>query len=363
MKYNFIAAIAIAASVLSLQSCKNSGSKERDTEKESELAKQEYAIAKNQVEVMTLERKMFNKQLVCNGRLEAVRRSGVSFQAQGILASIKVKDGDVVKKGQILAELDKEQLQSSMEQAQLAYDKAVLNLADRLLEYGYTLSDTASIPAEKRRIIYINSGYADALISYRNAQRNLQNAELRAPYSGKVVSVKAKEYESAGAFCTLIDDSYMTVRFNVLETEYDFVHVGQVVRVTPFNDNKCVIDGSVVSVNPSVDDHGQIAVTARVQNNGNLLDGMNVRILLENSVPDQLVVPKSAVVIRDNMEVLFRYIDGIARWTYVKVLLSNTMEHVVEANKERGAELNVGDLVITSGNLNLGDDAPVELVK
>jgi hypothetical protein len=32
---------------------------------------------------------------------------------------------------------------------------------------------------------------------------------------------------------------------------------------------------------------------------------------------------------------------------------------VVEPNKERGADLNVGDLIITAGNLNLGDDAPV----
>jgi len=39
--------------------------------------------------------------------------------------------------------------------------------------------------------------------------------------------------------------------------------------------------------------------------------------------------------------------------------MSNTMEHVVEPNKDRGADLNIGDLIITSGNLNLGDDAEV----
>ena len=107
--------------------------------------------------------------------------------------------------------------------------------------------------------------------------------------------------------------------------------------------------------------NGQIAVTAQVPGADELMDGMNVRITVENSVPNQMVVPKSAVVIRDNMEVLFR-IDpetGHSLWTYVNVLMSNTTEHVVEANKDRGAELNVGDRIITSGNLNLGDDAEV----
>ena len=42
---------------------------------------------------------------------------------------------------------------------------------------------------------------------------------------------------------------------------------------------------------------------------------------------------------------------------------SNTTEHVIEANKDRGAEINVGDLVITSGNLNLGDNASVVIVE
>jgi hypothetical protein len=120
-----------------------------------------------------------------------------------------------------------------------------------------------------------------------------------------------------------------------------------------------VLKGSILSINPTVDQSGQISVTAQVPGSDKLMDGMNVRITVQNSITGQMVVPKSAVVIRDNMEVLFRYKDGHAEWTYVNVLMSNTTQHVVEANKDRGAELNLGDLIITSGNLNLGDDAAV----
>ena len=75
----------------------------------------------------------------------------------------------------------------------------------------------------------------------------------------------------------------------------------------------------------------------------------------------RLVVPKSAVVIRDNEYVLFRYVDGRARWTYVHIVMDNSESYAVEANVERGPELEEGDAVIISGNLNLSDDSEVRI--
>ena len=108
-----------------------------------------------------------------------------------------------------------------------------------------------------------------------------------------------------------------------------------------------------------MDKNGQIAVTASVKNDGTLIDGMNVRVTVEKDVPDRLVVPKSAVVIRDNLEVLFRHKDGKALWTYVHTVMSSGDSYVVVPNTDRGAELNEGDEVIVSGNLNLADGSTV----
>lgn len=340
--------------------CKGKKDKEA-TEDTTEMARGSYSAEKNVVTVVPLERKVFNKQLVCNGKLEAQSKVTVQFEAQGKIAQINVRDGQKVQKGQVMASLDKEQPRRQLEQARLAFDKAEMNLADRLLDYGYTLADTARIPADQKRVIYINSGFIDAQMALENAERTYRQCDLKAPFSGKVASLKGRVHEQGGQLCTLIDDSRYIVRFSVLETEYKFVRTGQQVLVSPFVDADVVLKGTILSINPTVDQNGQIAVTAQVPGSDKLMDGMNVRITVENSVPDQLVVPKSAVVIRDNMEVLFR-IDpntGHSLWTYVNVLMSNTTEHVVEPNKDRGAELNVGDRIITSGNLNLGDDAEV----
>lgn len=355
--YRIIGVLVVAALV-----CGCKGKKESDAgEDTTQMARGSYSAEKNVVTVVPLERKVFNKQLVCNGKLEAQSKVTVQFEAQGKIAQINVRDGQKVQKGQVLASLDKEQPRRQLEQARLAFDKAEMSLADRLLDYGYTLADTSRIPAEQKRVIYINTGFIDAQMALDNAERTYRQCDLKAPFTGKVASVKGRQYEQGGQLCTLIDDSRYLVRFSVLETEYGFVHVGQPVLVTPFVNNDVTLKGSIISINPTVDQNGQISVTAQVPGADELMDGMNVRITVENSVPNQLVVPKSAVVIRDNMEVLFRIdpVTGHSLWTYVNVVMSNTMEHVVEPNKDRGADLNIGDLIITSGNLNLGDDAEV----
>ena len=340
--------------------CKSKKDKET-VQDDTEMARGSYKKDQNVVTVMTLQRKVFNKQLICNGKLEALNKVTVQFEAQGKIDKVNVRDGQRVQKGQVLASLDKEQPRRQLEQARLAFDKAEMNLADRLLDYGYTLADTSKIPAEQKRVIYINSGFIDAKMALENAERTFNQCDLKAPFAGKVASVKGRVYEQGGQLCTLIDDSRYLVRFSVLETEYGFVRVDQQVFVSPFVNSDVVLRGKIVSINPTVDQNGQIAVTAEVPGSDALMDGMNVRITVENSIPDQLVVPKSAVVIRDNMEVLFR-IDpntGHSLWTYVNVVMSNTSEHVVEPNTERGADLNLGDRIIVTGNLNLGDDAEV----
>lgn len=353
--------LVLGTAVLIASACKTKNGSSDTVTDEPEMAHGQYNIEEQTVTVSVLKRRSFNKQLICNGKLEAGNKVTMQFAVQGTVAEINVRDGQAVQKGQILASLDKSQPARLLEQARLSFDKAELSLADRLPDYGYTLKDTASIPADRKRNIYISSGFADALISLENAKRNFEECDLRAPFNGKIASVRARVHEPASQVCTLIDDSWYLVRFNVLETEYGYVRTGQRILVSPFVDSSIELEGTILSINPTVDQNGQIAVTARIPGNDAVMDGMNVRITIENRVDGQLVVPKSAVVIRDNMEVLFRYVDGRSLWTYVNVIMSNSTEHVVEANRDRGASLNVGDLIITSGNLNLGNDAPVAL--
>jgi len=102
-----------------------------------------------------------------------------------------------------------------------------------------------------------------------------------------------------------------------------------------------------------------IIIVAELRGSTGLLEGMNVRVLAQNHIPSRLVVPKSAVVLRDNQEVLFKYVNGKAFWTYVQTGMENSTSYTVIAHPDKGGSLSSGDTVIISGNLNLAHDSQV----
>ena len=323
----------------------------------------QYAPRINEVEVMRLERTDFQWQLLANGRLVASARSALPFRTAGVLTELDVHNGQRVSEGDVLARQDSREKRLALEAAQISFDRAELDLYDNIAGLGYPARDTAGVPADVLAIAKTRSGYSAARNALEKAEFDFEGTVLTAPFSGIVADVAYRRYDMTGSepLCTLIDDRSFDVDFMVLESEYPNVAVGMDVEVVPFGAGGSKARGKVISVNPVVDRNGQVQVRARLSNDGSFVDGMNVKVTVERPVPDRLVVPKSAVVIRDNQHVLFRYSRGRARWTYINVLMSNSEDYVVEANLDRGAELAEGDTVIVSGNLNIADDSAVVL--
>lgn len=318
----------------------------------------------NQVETITLKRTVFPRELLSNGRLRANRRASLSFSTSGPIAAVHVRNGQRVSAGTLLATLDRPDLQLALEAAEISQAQAEIKLFDLLAGMGFSARDTSSVPEAQLQSAKIQSGFSAAQNALKRAKYNLQGTYLLAPFAGRVSDVTAQAYSQAGTepFCTLLDDSSFIVDFTVMESELSFLSEALPVQITPFADELSSFKGVVSGINPSVDNNGQIRVSARIPGNKNLLDGMNVRISVEKLIPDQLVVPRSAIVIRDNMDVLFTYSeDGKSHWIYVNILHSNGTSHAVQANPDRLGELKEGDQVIISGNLNLADGSMVSL--
>lgn len=325
--------------------------------------KLQYAPEENVVDAVVLSRQDFPMQLLSNGKLIAVQKSSLYFGQPGVVAKVNYANGAKVQKGDVIAELDSREQKAALEAAQIALDKASLDLQDALVGLGYALDAQIQVPEDVLKVAQIRSGYSAALNSYQRGQQSLEATVIRAPFSGKVADVKINAWDFASGaepFCQVIDDSSYDVEFTVLEQEYSFVNKGQSVKVSLFG-NSDYVKGSIVAINPTIDKNGQISVKARITGDSRMLDGMNVRVIAERSLERQLVVPKSAVVIRDGLEVMFRYNEGKADWVYVNILDANSESYAVEANADRAAQLAEGDLVIVSGNLNLADGSKVTL--
>lgn len=356
-----VRAVAVALILFGASACKND-----TTNQELEAAKSDYVAEKNFVDTMKLKSTDFKLEIVSNGNLRAVKKADMVFKSQGVISQVKRKNGDVVKKGDTIVSLDRTLLKMKLNQASINMERANLDFYDNLLGFGYG-KDTNNIPKEVVRIAAIRSGYLSAKHDLANAEIDLANASIVAPFSGVVANCNVKPYEqSKDRICTVIDNSTFDVEFNLLESELNYIKPGQGVRVVPYIDELSSYTGEIKEVNPMVDDNGQVRVVASIANKGGkLIEGMNVKIFIESVSHNKLIVPKSAVVIRDGYDVLFTYDERMskAQWVYVDILESNSTHHVVRGNEQKNAELNEGAVVIVSGNLNLAEGSRVEIKK
>ncbi len=332
--------------------------------KSDTLTRLSHAVEANYVDTMTLRLTDFRRQIISNGKLAAAHKSSLCFSTTGIISEVRFKNGQSVRKGELIASLDPEAAEIALSQAENALKKAEIEMQDVLIGFGYGDRDTSDIPAATMSIARIRSGYSDAEQDYRKALYDFEGTMITAPFDGKVAGIKGRAYESAPSetFCSVVDDRRFDVIFPLLESEIPSVRTGMEMKISPFNNPGKTYSGRITAINPMVDEKGQIEITASVENtDGSMMDGMNVRVVVEEIVRGQQVVPKSAVVMRDNQEVLFVYqpADSTARWVYVDILMSNSDSHVVQVKKDRNAELAVGDIVIVSGNLNLAHESKV----
>lgn len=334
-------------------------------ENQDRKSKSLYLPENNPVKIEVIKKQAFTKELVSNGSLHAKQKSELTFETAEKIGYLPVKNGERVQAGQIIASLNKEKLKQTYRQAQLTYANAAIELEDVLIGRGYSISDSSIIPNDIFEAAKLRSGYARAKNDLETAEYNLNAAELRAPFTGIIANLEHKPYEQVSPgkpFCTLIDDSRFEVAFAVLETELNMVQLKQEVSIQPFSGNQRYA-GTITEINPVVNENGLVKVKAELTNGAgkNLMDGMNVRVYIEHKVPNQLIVPRSAVVLRQNQEVLFKYTSGTAYWTYVNILNENSHSYSVIANPDKAASLEPGDTVIVEGNLNLAHETDVEI--
>lgn len=354
MKYLTLALLAII-----IDAC---GAKTRGPSTDTE--KRQYTEQQNPVEITVLQKGTFRKELVNNGKLVALRKSELQFRVGEQLERLSFRNGDAVKAGQIIADLNPFTYRQQLGNAQIQLKKTRLEMQNVLIGQGYNTMDSTAIPPHIYEMASVRSGFAEASQSLKTALFNLESTRLVAPFSGKLANITQKQYDRVNAgttFCTLIDDSEFEAEFRIVESEANDILMGSEVQLIPFSD-QTVYKGRISEINPVIDANGLILVKALVKNPGGLMDGMNVRVLVEKEIPDQLVVPKSAVLLRDNQEVLFKCTrDTVAFWTYIQTTGENTTSYSVIAHPDKGASLEPGDTIIVSGNLNLAHESKVEV--
>ena len=314
---------------------------------------------KNEVTVRPLVRRMFYHELVSNGKLTASEEADLYFEASGVVARIYVKNGEQVKKGDKLAELDKFRLHNAVMQAQDGLEKAKLELKNVLIGQGYGAEDTVNVPADVMRLARVKSGYDQRKAQYELARHEEEHATLTAPFDGVVANLFTKPFntvEGGKPFCTIVGVRQMEVGFTLLENELSLVKRGDKVVITPYANPASQCEGRITEINPLVDEKGMVQAKAVLTAREGLFSGMNVRVNVHRELSEQLVVPKSAVVLRSGKQVVFSLKGTKAQWNYVQTGLENADSYTLV---DTGENLHEGDTLIVTGNVNLAHESEV----
>lgn len=339
------------------------GEKKKDTPKEEELkARIEKKEEKTEVRVAKAERGPFEMELVSNGKANARLKAVINFEVNDVVDQVFVKNGDKVQAGDAIASVDSYKATQSLEEARLSLKKAELDLRSRLMGEGInSIEDTVNIESPRLHAFMLQCGYTSARNSFKKAEHDYNNVTVKAPFTGIVADLEAKEYNPSSTYkslCTLIDNAEMEIIFNVLETEISHLRPGMEIEATPYAIPDKTLIGKIIEINPKIDENGMVKIKAVIPNkNSVLVDGMNVSILVKRQIEEKLFIPKSAVLPRQGKKVVFVYEDGKAIWKYVTTGQENSRNVCIESGLKEGEE------VIYDNNLGLSHESEVTVIK
>lgn len=132
---------------------------------------------------------------VLTGTTVARRRSEVSASGSGLLMDLKVREGDFVEAGDVIAQLDRRDAQLRVQQAEASVKMAQVQLAGAQREFERLerlAKDQATTGAELDRVTSTrdaaHAGLEAAQAALALARKANADADVRAPYSGLVVA-------------------------------------------------------------------------------------------------------------------------------------------------------------------------------
>jgi len=328
------------------------------------------------VTVARAEKRPLPYEINATGTAEPMQTVAVVAQVGGLLSKVAFKEGDDVKAGQLLFQIDPRPYQAQLDQARgvLARDQAQLANAEADLkryealvakEYVTTQQyEQAKTAAEADR-----ATIASDRANVESAQLNLQFASIRAPISGRAGSLLVKEgnlVKAGGQALVTINQIHpILVRFAVpvvhlpLLRKYGTAALPVDVRPGGTSGTAAPSRGTLSFVDNAVDTlTGTILLKARFENeDGALWPGEFVNVVLALFTQgDALVIPSTAVVQGQQGPFVFAVKpDNTAEVRPVVIGRVAGDLTVID----RGIE--GGDLVVTDGQLRLTAGAKVQV--
>jgi membrane fusion protein, multidrug efflux system len=310
------------------------------------------------------------------GRIEAIDRVSIQARVKGYLEAVLFKEGDVVKKGAPLYEIEKGPFQAAVEQAQGVLERAKaaktlteiqLQRAEDLLtkQAGTAVARDQALAADQQAKGQILSDQANL----DNANINLGYTDIVTPITGKISKTNVTAGNvvgpDSGPLTLIVSQDPMYVSFPVSQREFLNVQTkGKEIDPTQVKIRIRFADGTTynqegtvnfidVSVDRATD---TVLVRGTIPNpNGVLIDNQLVNVSVEAEKPEEKVLVPQAALIADQQGVyVFVVEDGKAAVRRIKPGGESGPNVVVDEG------LKGGEQVIVEGLQSIRPGQPVQ---
>ena len=298
------------------------------------------------------------------GSLRAVKGADLAFDVSGIVTAIKVKSGDEVKQGQLLIELNADDLVAQRRQLEANASLLKINLERARQQLSYKGISKAEFDGA-------DASYKAAQAGIYQQQALVDKRMLRAPFNGRIgiITLTPGTYVNAGtAVVTLQQLDPVLVDLNVPQDKLGELKVGQRVALSldAFADHP--FTGEITAISPKLDSATRNAqVEASVPNPDELLKpGMfaSVAIQIGEEKP-YLTLPQTAITFNPYGETVFIVKYSGKKDNKGKDEKPTAQSVFVKTGAKRGDQIAVlsgikeGDEVVTSGQLKIKNGTPL----
>lgn len=298
-------------------------------------------------------RESLEESLRLVGSVRATEQVELVSEIDSTIEKISFKEGERVKKGQVLLELDNAELKASLDQA-----TARVDLASSELKRGEELLGNRTISEQEIDRLRFDQRSADAAM--RLAREQFEKAVITAPFEGVISEhdLSPGQYVARGQrLVWLVQTTPLEVEFNVPERYVSQVAKNQKIELESVALPGRKFEGTVDYISPRLDVNTRTAlVKARIENKeGHLKPGMygtlNLIFRLRENV---LTIPEAAVTYRgDQPSVVVVTPDSKAEFRGVQVGLRR------QEKAEITQGLSESERVVVEGYQKMGPGATV----
>ncbi len=309
------------------------------------------------------------------GAVEAVRQTTVRAQVTGILQKIAFKEGQDVKEGDVLFEIDPRPFRGALASAQADLQKAKVQLsaAKAQVTRYQALSKDQMISKEQFQKIQDDAASAEAEVlaaesRVSNARLQLEFAVIRAPFSGRTGNLSVDEGDivranDTGALVTINLVSPIYVTFGVPQQYLAAINRYRAdrtlaVKVTPPGSDEKPVFGELTFVDNVVDSStGTIRLKAIFKNDQQLLwPGQFASVGVTLADPEVTTVAASAIQNSQTGQHVF-----VVTPERTAELRPVTVERLYEGLAVITKGLKEGETVVIDGQLRVIAGRPVEI--